>query len=70
MITTDEIILELLDVWLETETAVDVVCDDRKLSILVQVLEAASPGVTVPERVREFYREVYLRDVWEGIAGS
>lgn len=56
----------LVDEW-NTRYSRDMIWQDpEKISLLNQARdELIGCSVIVPERVRDFYREIYLRDMWE-----
>lgn len=66
-----ELLEALLEAWLATEPLEDIASDPEKVRLLKRVAEEG-PGEEPTPFVRDIYREVFLRDVWnrsrEGIA--
>lgn len=53
----------LLESWLATETTVDIGSDPEKIGLLKRVAEEGRGQMPTPF-VRDTYREVFLRDIW------
>jgi hypothetical protein len=60
-----EVLNELVRAWAELFTPAEIRQDRKKVQLLNQ-LRATMEG-TPSQLVQQFYREVFLRDVWSGV---
>lgn len=69
MPSKDQIIIDLLshtiEAWMQVHSLEEIACDEEKVGLLNHILESCgNSSVKIPDLVRTFYEEVYLRDVW------
>lgn len=60
---------ELVRAWSESHTPAEIRQDLAKVKLLNQVRSSVEEGQP-SELVRQFYGEVFLRDVWSGIGSQ
>jgi hypothetical protein len=70
MIAKDDLILKLTEMisreWLEQLTIEQIACDEFKVNVMLETLKTTGPGgVVVSEYLRNFYKKVFLKDVWD-----
>jgi hypothetical protein len=66
----ENMLVRLLDLlvaeWLTEQSPEEIAHDEAKVQLLSDVLDAfGAERPEAPERVRNLYNKVYLRDVWE-----
>lgn len=69
MTVKDDMLLNMLEelvrAWRDTFTPAEVRQDLSKIRLLNQARESITEGAP-SEFVRQFYREIFLRDLWSG----
>lgn len=56
-----DLIQALIEEWGILYTVEEVACDEGKVALLLNATQARG---TVPDNVRNFYKKVFLRDIW------
>jgi hypothetical protein len=60
-----KLLLQLIREWQVVDTIEEIVRDEAKVATLIEVVEACrSDADNLPEALRDFYRKVFLQDVW------
>ena len=69
MSTAENLVLKiftlLVEEWQAENTVEDIACDEAKLDLMIEVLEAIAPSdEPIPGVLDDLYKKVFLRDEW------